>query len=391
MRPAVVLAWAGVLLAAAPAVAVDWSGFAAFEARAFLDGEGEAGQAAGTLSLVLQPELYHDWDDGDQSFRFTPFLRLDQRDGERTHADLRELYWQKVARRWELLVGVRKLFWGVTESVHLVDVINQTDLVEDPDGEQKLGQPMVQLKLFPGLGTLDLFLLAGFRERTFPGAEGRLRPEPPVDPDLAAYESSAGQERLDWALRWSLIAGPFDLGLSHFSGTGRDPLLQPAVDDAGEPALRPFYELVDQTGLDLQATLGPWLWKLEAIHRRSRSQRFTAAVGGFEYTFFDLRRTGVDLGVLVEYLDDGRREQPETLFAGSRLTFNDVQGTDLLLGGAVSLEDGSTFLNLEGSRRLGSAWRLSVRARAFAGVSASSPLAPLRRDDYLQLRLSRFF
>ena len=41
--------------------------------------------------------------------------------------------------------GVRRVFWGVAESNHLVDVINQTDAIENPDQEDKLGQPMLNL------------------------------------------------------------------------------------------------------------------------------------------------------------------------------------------------------------------------------------------------------
>ena len=42
-------------------------------------------------------------------------------------------------RDWSLSIGLGKVFWGVTEFNHLVDVINQTDLVEGIDGEAKLG------------------------------------------------------------------------------------------------------------------------------------------------------------------------------------------------------------------------------------------------------------
>ena len=69
---------------------------------------------------------------------FTPFFRLDSSDGERTHLDIRELLWQSYGDTWEVRAGLGKVFWGVTESQYLVDVINQTDLVESPDGEDRL-------------------------------------------------------------------------------------------------------------------------------------------------------------------------------------------------------------------------------------------------------------
>ena len=68
-------------------------------------------------------------------FNLTLFGRFDNEDVERSHIDIREAYWAHVADDWEMKVGVSKVFWGVTESRHLVDVINQTDLVENIDGE----------------------------------------------------------------------------------------------------------------------------------------------------------------------------------------------------------------------------------------------------------------
>ena len=60
------------------------------------------------------------------SFTFQPFIRIDQQDEERSHFDIRELAWLHVGNDWELRTGIRKVFWGVNESQHLVDIINQT-------------------------------------------------------------------------------------------------------------------------------------------------------------------------------------------------------------------------------------------------------------------------
>ena len=86
---------------------------------------------------------------------------------------------------WDLTAGFDKVFWGVMESSHLVDYINQTDAVEDVDGEDKLGQPMLHLGLQRDWGDLNFFYLPYFRERTFPGRHGRLRAFLVVDTDRA--------------------------------------------------------------------------------------------------------------------------------------------------------------------------------------------------------------
>ncbi len=112
--------------------------------------------------------------------RFIPFYRYDANDAKRTRGDIRELYWQMDYRELSFKAGIDVVFWGVAESQHLVDIINQTDLVEDIDGEEKLGQPMVNLDYMTDLGTWQFYLLPYFRERTFPGEQGRLRTDPPV-------------------------------------------------------------------------------------------------------------------------------------------------------------------------------------------------------------------
>lgn len=112
------------------------------EHRQFLS-HGLQGQSKGQSSVVVQPELYWDFQSGDSSFTFTPFFRVDSLDDERTHGDIREALFLTYWDDYELRVGISKVFWGVTESAHLVDVVNQTDAVEAVDGEDKLGQPMV--------------------------------------------------------------------------------------------------------------------------------------------------------------------------------------------------------------------------------------------------------
>jgi hypothetical protein len=374
----------------------EWSGNASGEFRAFANDPVDTRQADNNFSLSLQPEYYTSWDDGQQSFTFVPFVRWDQNDEQRSHADIRELTWLKAAEDWELRVGLRKVFWGVAESQHLVDIINQTDLVEAPDGEEKLGQPMINLALIRDWGTLDLFVLPGFRERTFPGEEGRLRSSPPVDTSQARYESSDKDQHIDYTARWARILGDWDIGVSYFNGTSRDPVFAPGLDNQGQPVLIPTYQLIEQWGLDLQATLNNWLWKLETIHRSGQGKAYTALTAGFEYTFVGIAESNMDLGVISEVLYDDRGNTAATPFAddlmlGARLTLNDEQSTEFLLGMIVDSDDDSRLLTLESSRRLGAAWKISLQGQAFMGIKDTDILAGVRKDDYLQLDLTRYF
>ncbi len=393
------LAFAGALLLLLIPVQVcawDVSGYLSVEGRGFLQQPLDSRQYDNDFSLALEPEFAREWDQGRQSFVFRPFARLDSKDDERSHWDIRELQWIYAGDGWETRLGIGKVYWGVTEAMHLVDIINQTDLVENIDGEDKLGQPMAKLSLERDWGTLDFFLLPYFRERSFPGVEGRPRSQPRIDPDLVFYESSREQKHLDYAARWSHYIGEWDIGLSYFHGTGRDPLFVPRRLRGGEIVLAPYYEIINQISLDLQATLGEWLWKLEIMQRDSDSDRFTAATGGFEYTRVGIFDSDADLGVVAEFMLDERGDEASTpfnhdLFAGLRWTANDAQSLEILFGAIVDWENGSTLVNLEASRRFGQNYLLSVQMRGWLDTDRQDLQYGFRQDDYVQVELARYF
>jgi hypothetical protein len=381
-------------LAPVRASALELTGRVAAELRLFPETPLNPVQHGHNASFVFAPELYQDWDGGRQLVVLAPFFRLDQGDPERTHGDLREAYWQFVGGSWEFSLGLRRVFWGVTESAHLVDIINQTDGVENPDGEDKLGQPMLSFGFFQDFGNVEAFLMPFHRERTAPGPRGRLRPPLPLGE--ATYESAAGNTHLDWALRWSHYISIWDFGLSHFSGTTREPRFVPGLTPSGEPALIPHYELIEQTGVDVQATTGGWLWKLEAFRRAGQGPAFIAVVGGFEYTLVQILGTPLDLGLVAEYVHDGREPAgavllDNDLFLGGRFVFNDVQSTEMLAGVITDLETGGSLLSVEAARRFGDRWRLEVELRAFANATEDPLLTAFSRDDYLQIELQRFY
>ncbi|MBT4100205.1 MAG: hypothetical protein HOM68_02260 [Gemmatimonadetes bacterium] len=382
------------LLMVTMASAADLSGDIAIEGRWFPNDALDTRQQDQGFAVAVEPEFYHDWSDGDERFVAVPYVRWDLDDDDRTHVDLRELYWRRSFSSADLYVGVRKVFWGVTESVHLVDIINQTDLVENGDGEDKLGQPMVQLTLLRDWGIVDLYLMTGFRPRTFAGAKGRLRAPLPIARH-EQYESKADRWNPDIAAHWSHILGDVDIGIGHFYGTSREPRLAFDVEDTGA-RLVPNYDLLSQTSLELQYVRGDGLYKLEAIHRDGFDGRSSAVVSGLEYTLVGILSSAADLGIVAEAQYDNR-EAPFAPVAdrdvaiGGRLTLNDVQGTQLLAFTAIDTDTGTRFATIEGSRRLRSSAEIRVEARFFSNVDKQDLLYALRRDDYLQVEVVTFF
>jgi hypothetical protein len=378
---------------------VEWSGYVSFEPRLFVHAPAFHDQPPRGVSWsgVLAPELRYTFN-GDNRLTVAPFARFDEDDSGRTRAELREASWLHLNGPWALRVGISHAFWGVTESRHLVDIINQTDFADDVDGETKLGQPMVQLESWTEVGTFAAWLLPGFRERTFPANNARLRGPVPIA-SRAEYESGARDRRLDMALRWSHATGPWDAGLSAFHGTSREPRFTLRADRDGTRIVAvPSYDVVTQLGIDLQYTRDAWLWKLEAIMRRGHGDRFGAVVGGFEHIRYAIGDSNVDVGLLAEFLYDGRDvTSPPTIpengvFLGLRLTLNDPDATSLLAGTLIDRGGDGMITLLEFDRRIGDIWTLALEARLLSAIDRDAGyLAGFRRDSFVVVRLARYF
>ena len=376
---------------------IDISGSAGVETRYFLQDAAYPGQPRSQASVFLEPEMYTEWNDGIDSILFKPFARLDQEDEQRTHFDLRELMWMHAADNWETRVGVSKVFWGQTESIHLVDIINQTDMVENIDGEDKLGQPMINLNVFGDWGTLSGFVLPYFRERTFPGEDGRLRPPVEIRENSALYESDDEQNHVDFALRWQRSLGDWEIGLSYFDGTTREPELLQATDENSTPFIQPYYAQIEQYGVDLLKVQGAWLLKFEGIYRAGQSEDFAAAVAGFERTSVGVFGTSYDLGVLMEYQYDEREDNffatgQNDLMLGLRWVWNDIDGTEILSGFIQDLDESDTYSAfVEASSRMTDNWRWKMDAYFVSSDQTDDTFYYMRRDDHVQVALEYYF
>ena len=124
--------------------------------------------------------------------------------------------------------------------------------------------------------------------------------------------------------------------------------------------------------------------------------RFIAAAGGFEYSFYGVFGTVADLGLIAEYLYDGRDENgaapytamQDDFFAGTRLAFNDEQSTEILAGAIVDRDSGATLASVEASRRLSDRWKLELEGRFFTNIPQKDQLAAIASDDHITDRLS---
>lgn len=385
--------------------AQDFSGRLTLEGRWYYQDAAHPGQESHAGGLVVEPKFYVEDAQG-RSLTLAPFFRYDAADERRTHFDVREAYLLLFGdigeAEWELRLGADRVFWGVAESRHLVDIVNQTDIVEHPNEEAKLGQPMAHLTWSGEWGAVELFALPYHRERSFPGRSGRLRSGFVVDDDHVFYESAAAEWHVDVAARYTQGFGPFDLGLSVFDGTGREPCLvcqPPRLTRTGELLLVPYYEQIRQFGMDAQLTVESWLFKLEAIHRGGarnkggQEEDYTAFVVGGEYTFHVVFGSNADLTLLAEWNYDGRRDNATNvfdndIFLGARLAFNDVQSTGLVASVLADADHATHSMFLELTRRLSDQWSLHIEGTFILAVDkADQTHYETRRDSFVELRV----
>lgn len=368
------------------------AGDLALEHRYFFseDSPNHSHQNAHTLYGTL---FYsHHWDDENKIIRLSPFASLSSPDDERNRFDLREVSFLGIWGDWEVFLGMGKTFWGSVESVHLVDTLNQTDFIQSPQGEEKLGQPQVRLSYLSPWGEFSFFALPYFRKRTFPGSAGRLNTPLSIN-DTALYASGAQQWNFDYAFSWTHSWGDLDFTLHWFEGTERDPVLL-----LRGQQLFAYYRQSFQAGLNLSYVYQDAIFKAEVLYRNpTQIKEFWALATGVEYTFYNLKDSGLDLGVLLEAIYDERGAlSPQGLyrhaFIGIRLNLNNSYDMSFLLAHYYNWkEQRHTQTALEAQGRIYKNWTWELEIALFYPQKDLSFRDYLRNDDFIEATLSYSF
>ncbi len=367
---------------------LDFSGYVEFQQRYFSQREN-SDQAHAYSSAALNPQWRFSADD-DNTLTLRVFVRHDFTESSRTHQDVREALWRHASGAQEWRVGVDEVFWGVTESRHLVDIVNQRDMLERIDGDAKLGQPLLNWNWSGDHSKLEVFALPYFREQKFADLDGRFRP--PLALVDAEYSEGAQRSDTSGALRWQFLGDSTDIVLSYFDGVGREPQYALTFHNSGL-AIAPTYVHLTQTGLEAQTSAGNLLLKAEAVYRED-SRSSWASVAGFEYTFDNV--LSGDLGVMLEYLRDTRDWTPadtlqDDVFVGLRYASSDLSSTNLLAGFYQDRQHGGRIFKLEASRRLGESFKLAAEAWRFDALRTQEQAAFFAKDDYVQFSLQYYW
>ena len=175
--------------------------------------------------------------------------------------DLQEAYLQKTFYNWQLSAGMNTVFWGVAESRHLVDIVNQRIPARNFEGEEKLGELLVQVDYFTENGTLSLLSMPWFRSRDYSQPDERF--SLPVAISQERFVGLSEHTRESVALRYATVLDDWDVGAYFFHGLDKTPAFEITEQGQGQA----IYSALQQWGLDAQYTSDRWLGKLEAVHR----------------------------------------------------------------------------------------------------------------------------
>ena len=343
------------------------------------------------FSGFLKPELELFPSDSNFEYKFTSLLRNDSSDDARDYFEIKELFVQYVDDNFDLTIGSIQNFWGVTESAHIVDIINQKDFREDLDGEEKLGQPSIRYRRYYDMDLFSFYIMPYFRERPTSTFNKRFSSELPVN-SSSLFPGSASKNHIDFSTRFQKNFGNNDIGLIFFRGNSRDPIV--TIENFN---VVNTYKIINFIGLDYQYTSEDLLIKLETTNTNGFGKSYNSTVFGFEKLVPSIFNR-IEVNTLLEFQFDDRNisEAPATsfdddIFFGFRFNLNDVNDTQFLIGSNIDTNDASSFSILEGSRRFLDSYKLSLTYRGFNNYNNDQPFYFLKNDDYINLNISKFF
>ncbi len=420
-------------------------------ARHFTQNGAFAGQATSGTSLIPETRVGLSAALGFADFELELYGRGDDRTGNEVF-DIQKAYISAGTDIVSVLFGSDVVFWGTAESFNPTNIINQDDRFARVEETRKLGQPMINLNVETGaLGTLSFYGLLGFREVDF--GDGSTRPRFSTVPDDSRTIFQSSHRDVDFAFRntntLNFANGSLDYALSYFQGTSRAPVILPGcanlaapttaatcnavnadirasyegltpagtagatlpalVAAASTPATQafllggssvgsvPYYQNIQQVGMEMAYAAGDWIWKFEGTRRFTSNEDYFSGVFGFEYRFVNPMGSTGDLTISTEYTFDDRSVlQPATvfdddIFASVRYDFNNRLSTSVALSGLYDLDTKGKVFNFDVTSRITDSTRIGFSATHIDSNDPNDPLTALNSDDYYELKFSYFF
>ncbi len=290
--------------------------------------------------------------------------------------------------RVSLTVGTRILNWSATEGFQPADVMNSRNFDSEFENLEKIGEPMVELKVRLLQGHLSLYYMPIRMEPNQLDSSSPLSFVPPefevgdalwIDRNGKSSDSVVDQQG---AVHLTQTIGPADVSVYAIDHADRD---QPTYtfDPETMNTLRPTYFQVFQTGMTYVQVIGGLIVKLDGAYKRFAEPDLMAnplvtpqndhvqMAAGLEYNW--TTRAGHDATAILEgqrFFAENRRIRDELhpfqndVLVAYRHFFNDVKGRELTLLFITDLEDPREYVaSLRYNQRLADAWKVNGALR----------------------------
>ena len=298
---------------------------------------------------------------------------------------------------WGFLLGSTEEFWGKTETLNPVDIINSNNYDEGLSKPNKLGEVMIKANREIGIGDLSIYYLPNFRPNKYPSKKSRLNLPIEVNDDEANYVNGADKNMQQFALRFSGYYEDLDFGISVFEGISRDPFFTFV---SGK--MVPSYSKISQYGIEVQQLLGEWIVKGEFINREGQQnisgslKDYSSGVVGLERSLYGLIDGNTDLTFFLEYAKDSRgvsahQSNQNDVFLVNRITLNDIHDTSISFAISRDLNTESGIFNSIISRRIFGLFKTDLEVFIPLDLKSDIHLNSSSKDKSLGMNVSWFW
>ncbi len=345
------------------------------------------------------------------------FGRVGAIDSTRADFVVEEAWVELRGGRLRLRAGAQLLSWTATEAFHPADVMNARNFDSDLEDAEKIGEPMVSVRLAIGTGGVSAYYMPLRIEHRFPDPVSRLGlfPIPLGRPLWVESDGTVSSDRFarQWAVRLGQTIGNADISLHALGHHDRS---HPTfVIDPSNSMIRPLHHGAIQIGATYTQAIGGWLLKAEIAHRDLDSPSDLGSLqpledqkgidhdqvaAGLEYGWS--YPGGHDATVVLEgqaivgssALERARLHPfQRDLLIGYHHAFNDQQSKELSAGAIVDVDGRSELLAyLSYDQRLSDTWRARGALRAIrAETEDGDGLQALDGDHSLEVTLTHHF
>jgi hypothetical protein len=287
------------------------------------------------------------------------FTNWNSADESRRYSDIREANISFRHNELTFGAGINTFFWGVSESINVVNVLNQSDMLESIDGKVKLGQTFVSVKTRIINNDVSFYYLPSFTEQDFPERPSYGLPVY----DGALYEDN--KKRGGFAARSLFYVDQLEFAVSYFNGTRRSPLL---IKQASIPShLIPYYLQTENLMFDGVYLAEDFTLKLEAKMGREEHSGFITANFGIEYPSYAFSNYIEEIVFIAEYVFDDRGLSSEThgqndLFIGAKFDFGDNKSGRVRTLYSYDFDYRGQYAEISYQYRLNDYFRIQVKA-----------------------------